>query len=255
VHGVWQGCVVDGVQELHQYLVKYWNHEKCYLPLKQSNCRPIYCYLNYNLTAAEYDRNLQMQNTLRWTHTHSRLATIRSALPGFVQLELGVQNVIAQQLPELASGLGLHNGHILRQFTLADSGSGFCSHIDEADGCDATFLYLSVAVKLTADPDDGEGSWMQVEGFEPVRYGNAAGSLVMFLSRRPHRSLRTPMNMKHVYKIVLFYKFINPYLLNEFKTRAPLSMPVPQDQTHSTFPPQVCYRIFESLFASYGHDF
>jgi len=76
----------------------------------------------------------------------------------------------------------------------------------------STLLYLSVAIKLTDDPPEADGSWMHVEGYEPVRYGSQAGSTIMFLSRRRHSSLRTPRNMNKVLKLVLFYKFVDPYL-------------------------------------------
>jgi hypothetical protein len=135
----------------------------------------------------------------------------------------------------------MYNGHMLRQFFEADSGSGFDRHIDEADDAEnSTLLFLSALVKLTDDPPCSDGSWMQVEGCEPVMYGRPAGSVIIFVSRRPHWSLRTPLNMGKVLKIALFYKFIDPQLIATFAALAlpTLSQPLLKDVTKcSVLPP------------------
>ena len=104
----------------------------------------------------------------------------------------------------------LFNWHAIRQFYEADGGSGFGVHQDDADDGEEgdAQLMLSAAVKLTADPQGGEGTWMQVVSppRAPVRYGAAAGSVVVFPSRAWHRSARTPLSMGKVYKIVFFFR-------------------------------------------------
>ena len=247
-YGVWEGYVnelgMSGVRELHQYLVRCWNHEKGVVPLSGNCGSPLCCYAEYMFTAAEYDRNAQMQNTIRWSHKRTRLEAIRKGLPGFAEVECAVEKAIAVHFAErICHGLTLHNGHILRQSLAADGGSSFCYHIDEADDADATYLYLSVAVKLTDDPVASDGSWMQVDGFQPVQYGSGAGSLVMFISRKRHRSLRTSANMRNVYKLVLFYKFTDPHLRDEFRELAPSPPPwaaMLESKSISPLPPQVC---------------
>jgi len=42
---------------------------------------------------------------------------------------------------------------------------------------------------------------------EEVQYGSAAGALIMFVSRQPHKSCPTPESMGTVLKLVLFYAF------------------------------------------------
>ena len=100
--------------------------------------------------------------------------------------------------------------------------------------------YVSAAVKLTDDPaHNASGTWMQVEGYEPVRYGSAAGSVVMFLSRRPHRSMRTPINMGKVLKLVLFFKFVDDKLKTGYESVAPRALVHEGPCRPSILPPQV----------------
>ena len=54
-------------------------------------------------------------------------------LPGYRELECGVWKLLELHFPQLVRGIGLHNGHILRQFRAADGGSGFDYHVDDAD--------------------------------------------------------------------------------------------------------------------------
>lgn len=234
VHGVWTGHVKGGVHELSEYLKKHWawNGEKLPLPRKDSSA--IFCYTNYTLTNIEYNGVMQRQNTLRWGSTSkSRIESIRMQLPGYRELECGVWKLLELHFPQLVRGIGLHNGHILRQFRAADGGSGFDYHVDDADQADATNLYLSVAVKLTEDPPISDGTWMQVEGCEPIKYGSEAGSAVIFVSRRKHRSFRTPHNMKKLCKVVLFFKFTDSKLQAKFDNTEPHLL------TQSALPPQV----------------
>ena len=234
VHGVWTGHVKGGVHELSEYLKKHWawNGEKLPLPRKDSSA--IYCYTNYKNTNIEYNGVMQRQNTLRWGSTSkSRIESIRMQLPGYRELECGVWKLLELHFPQLVRGIGLHNGHILRQFRAADGGSGFDYHVDDADQADATNLYLSVAVKLTEDPPISDGTWMQVEGCEPIKYGSEAGSAVIFVSRRKHRSFRTPHNMKKLCKVVLFFKFTDSKLQAKFDNTEPHLL------TQSALPPQV----------------
>lgn len=103
----------------------------------------------------------------------------------------------------------LWNFHILKQSSLRDAGSGFGVHVDLADDAPThktKDLLLSIAVKLTSDPSGSDGSWMQVSGHAPVRYGAAAGSGLVFRSMLQHQSLLTPHSAGEVLKIVFFYK-------------------------------------------------
>jgi hypothetical protein len=150
---------------------------------------------------------MQVRNVLRWRGTASGNEAIHRGLPGSRVIDHEITKLLRLYFPVLDSSLEKFNGHLLRQYYEADGGSGFGRHIDEADDCTRQLLYLSVAVKLTDDPPGSDGTWMQVEGFRPVRYGCSAGSVVMFLSRWPHWSLRTPPNMGKVLKLVSFYRF------------------------------------------------
>jgi hypothetical protein len=237
-YGVWQGCVVDGVAELREYLLAKWSPSGCKLPMH--GCSPIYCYADFDQTAALYDRDSQMQNTLRWGHLVTRADHLRRYLPGYQQIEQAVMRLLLAVFPRwLVLGLGLHNGHMLRQFFAADGGSGFCDHIDEADDASKTLLYLSVIVKLTADPVGADGTWMQVDGYEAVRYGRVDGAVVIFLSRSKHRSLRTPHNMGKVLKLALFYKFTDPQLIAQYQEVAPPALARGTPLEFSVLPSQV----------------
>ena len=222
-YGVWTGRIIDGVESLRSYLLTNWMAQGRKLPMGGTS--DIMCYSGYPLTADKYNRVMQEQNSLRWGCSAARLEGLRAHLPGYAEIERGVGHLLEAKFPNLAHGLGLHNGHILRQFYEADGGSGFNEHIDEADDASKTLLWLSVAIKLTDDPPGGtvQGTWMQVSGYEPVRYGRESGSVIMFLSRRPHRSMRTPPHMKKVLKLVLFYKFSAPQLQEQYKHVAPPS--------------------------------
>ena len=203
-------------------------------------CSPIYSYVGFPLTAALYDRDLQMQNTLRWSHCVTRADHLRQYLPGYQQIEQAVMRLLLAVFPRwLVLGLGLHNGHMLRQFFAADGGSGFSGHIDEADGASKTLLYLSVIVKLTADPVGAHGTWMQVDGYPPVRYGSVDGAVVIFLSRSKHSSLRTPHNMGKVLKLALFYKFTDPQLIAQYQEVAPPALARGTPLEFSILPSQV----------------
>ena len=130
-------------------------------------------------------------------------------MPGLLEIEAEVTEM-AQRLAMERWGeqVDLWNFHILKQARLLDRGSGFDVHIDERDDGPKALrahLLLSVAVKLTADPAGSEGTWMQVVGHGPVRYGEAAGSVIIFESGRPHQSLLTPTNAGTIRKIVFFY--------------------------------------------------
>ena len=243
-YGVWKNHIVDGVEALRSYLVTHWTDHGCKLPMRGTS--DIMCYTGYTYTAAKYSRALQEQNVLRWGYSVSRLEGLRSHLPGYAEIERSVERVLEATFPHLAHGLGLHNGHILRQFFGADGGSGFNEHIDEADDASNTLLWLSVAIKLTDDPPgEVEGTWMQVSGYAPVRYGKESGSVVMFLSRRPHRSMRTHPHMKKVLKLVLFYKFTTPQLQQEYKQVAPPSLDHTSPRPLSVLPSQ--YRVLRPV--------
>ena len=208
--------------------------------LPMHGCSPIYCYVGFDQTAALYDRDLQMQNTLRWSHCVTRADHLRQYLPGYQQIEQAVMRLLLAVFPKwLVLGLGLHNGHMLRQFFAADGGSGFSDHIDEADGASKTLLYLSVIVKLTADPVGAHGTWMQVDGYPPVRYGSVDGAVVIFLSRSKHSSLRTPHNMGKVLKLALFYKFTDPQLIAQYQEVAPPALARGTPLEFSILPSQV----------------
>ena len=172
---------------------------------------------------------------LRWRGIARRNESIRRCLPGCRAIEEGCTKLITQHFPDLAPDLVKFNSHILRQYYEADGGSGFGRHIDEAD--DSTDrLYLSIAIKLTEDPPGSDGTWMQVEGFEPVRYGSSAGSVVIFLSRLPHWSLRTPPNMGKVLKICHFYSFRVPSVLAlEYARVAPPDCPPLSENANRAF--------------------
>ena len=243
-YGVWCCSVslvaADDIARLRKYVQCNWllgpnNH----MPLKGGQVQALRPYEKYRLTAAKYNQTAQLQNTLRWEHSEKRDESLRKYLPGYDSVELDVRRKVLPALfPGVASCLGLHNGHILRQSYDTDGGSGFSRHIDEAD--DAEYpLYVSVAIKLTDDPADGGGTWMQVEGFQPVRYGSKAGSIVVFLSRRPHWSLRTPPKMGKVLKLVLFYKFVNPTLFAFYQRVAPPPLMHDTPDVKSGLPPQV----------------
>ena len=233
--------MASGVSELRGYLLRHWTDDGCRLPLRQGS--PLYSYDKYKLTAAEHNPTQQKRNTLRWGWGTARRLSLVTGLPGYQGVEREVWQLAVRLFPRLALGGDIHNGHILRQFYEADGGSGFCRHVDLADGVeDSTFLFLSVLVKLTDDPPGSDGSWMQVAGCEPVRYGSSAGSTIMFMSRSPHWSLRTPINMNKVLKVAFFFKFTDPQLRAAYKaTVLPDTTSlrsVPPDRTLSVLPSQ-----------------
>jgi hypothetical protein len=217
-YGVWTTSLdVEGVSHLRDYLLQRWGQAK-FLPLKSGGV--LGSYNGYHLTSAEYNKSEQERNVLRWKS--NMIYSIRASLPGYAEIESAVGVFLQQVFPHLFPGLEIHNGHILRQFNQADGGSGFSDHIDEADDEEEeTMLYISVAIKLSNDPPGADGSWMRVKGYAPVRYGSAAGSVIAFLSRRTHCSLRTPPNMEKVLKLVLFYKFNDPLLKQTYAMIAP----------------------------------
>jgi hypothetical protein len=206
--GVWRGVIVEGVSELRNYLQQNWSESTGGLPLH--GCADLYSYSEYPYTLDTYDERMQVCNVLRWRGLETRRKSLRKHLPGFSAIETACHDIIEMHFPRhVALGLAQYNGHILRQYAEADSGAGFSRHIDEADDNIWELLYLSVAVKLTDDPPSAEGSWMQVEGHQPVKYGSMAGSVIIFLSRHPHWSMRTSKAMGKVLKLVLFFSFRN----------------------------------------------
>ena len=209
-YGVWQYQLdpAEGVEELREHLREHWSLTDGKLRV-DGDTSDIHGYSGYKTTAAKYDASAQWANTLRWGHSKAREAGLRKYLPGFDKIEKAVRQVVlSDAFPDLVPSLGLYNGHILRQFYQADGGSGFGMHIDLADDAWKKIrLFVSVAVLLTDEPEGADGTWMRVHGFSPVRYGRKAGSVVMFVSRMAHMSLRTPENMGHVLKLVLFYYF------------------------------------------------
>ena len=104
--------------------------------------------------------------------------------------------------------MSLWNFHVLKQSAARDSGSTFGVHVDLADDASRARikdLLVSVSVKLTEDPPTSGGTWMQVIGHPPVRYGEAAGSVTAFRSMIQHQSLLAPTSSGEILKIVFFY--------------------------------------------------
>ena len=211
-YGVWCATLgaESGVAQLCEYLQTYWKPHLGELRLRHPE-KVLQGYQDYPVTTLKYDPVAQRENTLRWRKSVNTEKGMRQYLPGFDLIEQSVmKDLLPSLFPSFAHGLSMYNGHILRQGHALDGGSSFDTHIDEADDApNSVMLYVSVAIKLTDDPDEADGTWMQVEGFQPVRYGRKAGSVVVFLSRRPHRSLRTPRNMGTLLKLVLFYNFVD----------------------------------------------
>ena len=200
------------VRKLRLYLEMHWTG-RAGLILMQSpkdGIRPtsVAPFSGFGATSAYYDAGRQLDNTLRIRGGRkSRLDECRECLPGFAGLEADVMVWIRATFGDaIAEATELYNWHILRQFTSADSGSGFGKHIDLADDAHRK-LFVSVSGKLTVDPINSNGTWMMVDGCSPARYGAPEGSGLAFVSRIPHQSLRTPENMGIVYKIVFFYTF------------------------------------------------
>ena len=128
-YGVWKAQVNAGaVRELREYLCRAWTETGGKLPLGKGQ-RPLFSYGSFQLTSAAYDSVQQTQNTLRWSFRGTRPDSIRDHLPGFAPIEDDVRQIILQRFPLLARALGLHNGHVLRQFYEADGGSGFRGHV------------------------------------------------------------------------------------------------------------------------------
>ena len=131
------------------------------------------------------------------------------ALPGLSAIEREVSK-FAQRLAQQEWGeeVFLWVWHLLKQASDRDRGSGFGVHTDTADDAPPkrrNDLLLSITVKLNDDPEGSEGSWMQVVGHAPVRFGAPAGSTLAFESNRPHLSTLTPSSSRTTLKVVFFY--------------------------------------------------
>ena len=200
------------VSKLRLYLEKHWTGRAGLILMHspKDGIRPasVAPFSGFGTTSAYYNEGMQLDNTLRIRGGRkSRLDECRECLPGFAGLEADVMVWIRATFGDaIAEATELYNWHILRQFTAADSGSGFGKHIDLADDSHRK-LFVSVSGKLTVDPINSNGTWMVVDGCSPARYGAPEGSGLAFVSRIPHQSLRTPDNMGIVYKIVFFYTF------------------------------------------------
>ena len=208
--GVWR-CSLKGSGHatLLEFLQSNWHSHGVALPCgpNGSALQPIASYVNYVLTSADYDRKAQSLNTLKFSGVNrARLKTLLQVVPGFQAIVTEVADSLPEMLGIPANVLELYMFHVLRQFSEADGGTGFANHIDEVDESKDTMLYLSVSVKLTADTVGSVGSWMQVDGYAPVKYEAPAGSVVAFLSRRVHRSLPTHPSAGVVVKLVLFFR-------------------------------------------------
>jgi len=207
--GVWKANIdTPGITQLREYLEANWTGEG--LPLK-GGAAPLSPYVGYAATSDKYSETTQKLNTLGISGSETRRQSCLQHLPGLGAIHSKVCIELIKQL-NLSELPKLHNFHILRQYHEADGGSGFGPHIDEADDSGGPPAF-SVVVKLTADPPGSSGSWMQVlepEPFDPVRYDADAGSSTIFLSRRYHQSLRTPLDMGKVLKLVLFFNYKAP---------------------------------------------
>ena len=191
------------------YLLANWTETGQQLPVP--TVQPLLPYFKYPWTSDTYSETMQLCHTLRPRPNARRFASLFKHLPG---LQLIYDDVLpqAEQIAVthfgMTDGIEMDNWHLIRQFWEADGGSGFGGHQDERDGEPEKPLLLSAAIKLTADPEEADGTWMQLlmPSKEPVRYGAAAGSVVIFPSCSVHRSLRTPLNMGKVLKLVFFFK-------------------------------------------------
>lgn len=210
--GVWEASLkTEGVQHLMDYLKAKWIHRgrKSCLPLANGGA-PLYPYVGYAHTTSKYNKIAQLENTLRMkAKTTSRLLNCQEKLPGLRLIVHEVKQVLIEKLGSTwANELDLLNLHFLRQSSAAQGGSSFRYHTDEDDdGPEDSIFYLSVSVKLSEDPPGSTASSMRVLGFEPATYGKASGSTLIFLSRLAHKSMPTPDDLGHVYKLVLFYAF------------------------------------------------
>ena len=125
-------------------------------------------------------------------------------MPGLQALARDATNTV--QARSVADGVevALHNFHFLRQSFELMSGSSFSYHADFKDVSLAPLEY-SLSVKLTEDPAAASGSWMQMAGGEPMPYGKAAGSAMLFHSAAVHRSLECAPDMGDVLKVGFFF--------------------------------------------------
>ena len=99
----------------------------------------------------------------------------------------------------------LSNFHFLRQHAELSAASSFDYHTDRKYKSQGPLLQ-TVSVKLTEDPPRAYGSWMQMRGGEPLPYGKAAGSAMVFTSSVEHMSLETSTDMGTVLKVVFFFE-------------------------------------------------
>ena len=191
------------VNALRAYLKKNWALDEGEMAVPGT--APLRGFATYPLTAQEHDPKVQYRNTLPCPQ--SRVENVLQAIPGLA--------VVAREATQLAEAfaakrgegvdLKLHNFHILRQSEDTASGSSFDYHVDQKD-VSLGPLDVSVSVKLTQDPPEGSGSWMQMQGGEAEPYGKKAGSCIVFKSKAMHRSIATTQDMGTVLKVVFFFE-------------------------------------------------
>lgn len=202
----------EGVAELRHFLLTEWRTDVPGVTMPPG-CSKLVPYEGYQWTLGEYNRDAQLLNTIRVKASRHRVMECLMHLPGLEAIVAGVHRFMLSVLPlGVPTWLRLETFHILRQNASADCGSSFLVHTDENDDSRSQkrVFYLSVAVKLTEDPPNcNAASSMCVctQNCTPVKYGAPAGSLLMFVSRQPHKSCPTPTSMGTVLKLVLFFGF------------------------------------------------
>jgi hypothetical protein len=209
--GLWVAqSLTSGVAELRGHLQQHWKHSSCFVAPRVPDLLP---YDGYEICSdpGGYSEAVQKTSTLRPSGSkRANLERTLKVMPGLEVLEKEVSTYARSVAQELQPGVNIFLWvfHILKQEYNRDCGSGFGVHTDTADDAPAkrrNELLVSVAVKLTQDPEGSEGSWMQVVGHGPVKYGSEAGATLVFQSNVPHQSLRTPIASGEILKIVFFY--------------------------------------------------
>jgi len=101
-HGVWQGRVHLGVEELRTFLQNHWHVDGQGIKMPPG-CADLLPYENYEGTTAPYDRKAQLQNTVRVRANRRRVMECVHHLPGLEKIIAGVNQFMSAVLPSSVS--------------------------------------------------------------------------------------------------------------------------------------------------------
>lgn len=198
----------EAAKGLHTYLCEVWT---CVgLKVKTNRGRelsPFHPFIGYVKTKHSYNKEVQMENTVRIPNT--RLGKAFEHIPHLKELVTDALEQVCNVTNE--RDLEVYDLHILRQFPDSMGGAGFGAHRDQHDGSTAlkSELRYTCVVKLSEDPVSSPPSAMHVKepaGLPVLCYPPQAGGSILFRSQDLHDSEECDPRLGKVLKLTIFLR-------------------------------------------------